>query len=462
MKIAIVHDYIKEYGGAERVLEALHEIWPEAPVYTSVYLPDFLGPHKERFKNWDIKTSFLQYISFKEKLISPFRIIAPFMFKMFDLSKFDIVIVSATGAYFPNMIRTKKSTVIARRKERATRQSHTEQGIASPLRGLAMTKREGAIHICYCHTPPRYLYGYATAREWKKNLVFRVIGEIANHFLRLIDFKSTQNVDYFIANSQNVKARIKKFYRREAEVIYPPVDIALGSLRLFDESSGAIDNRSLSLAQAEFSKNASLKSSFKNSSQSKARPAKNYYLAGGRLARPKHIDLIVKACEELRVPLKVFGRGFGGYEKELGISNQESGRNGHNSSFMIHNSYIDFVGEVTDKEKLELMRNAKAYIFAAEDEDFGITPVEAMSVGTPVIAYRSGGVVESIINGKTGLFFDELTVESLAKAMKQFNNLSADRQDLTIDSDDCIKQAQKFSKERFKREIKELVEQIAK
>ena len=399
MRIALVHDYIKEYGGAERVLEALHEIWPEAPVYTSVYLPEFLGPHKERFKDWDIHTSFLQHLPFKEKLISPFRIIAPFMFKSFDLSKYDVVIVSATGAYSPNS--------------------------KFKIQNSKLSKRP--IHICYCHTPPRYLYGYATAREWKKNLIFRAIGEIGNHFLRLVDFKSSQNVDYFIANSKNVAGRIEKFYRREAIVIYPPVQIPNSKLQISNKSQNT-------------------KYKIQNT---------DYFLAGGRLARPKHIDLIVQACRELRVPLKVFGRGFGGYgeelNKELRSMNYGLRENkNHDSLFIIHNSDVEFLGEVSDEEKLELMRNAKAYIFASEDEDFGITPVEAMSCGTAVIAYRSGGVVESILQSRTGLFFEELTVESLKEAIKQFNNL-------TIDPNGCIKQAKKFSKERFKKAIRKFV-----
>jgi glycosyltransferase involved in cell wall biosynthesis len=164
-------------------------------------------------------------------------------------------------------------------------------------------------------------------------------------------------------------------------------------------------------------------------------------LAGGRLARPKHIDLIVEACRELKVPLKVFGRGFIGENIKYQISNIK---------YTTQNSKIEFVGEVSDEEKLELMRNARAYIFAAEDEDFGITPVEAMGVGTPVIAYKSGGVVESLIEGKTGLFFYELTVEGLKRTIQQFNNLA-------INQSDCIKQAQKFSKENFKKEIKKFV-----
>ena len=401
MRVALVHDYIKEYGGAERVLEALHEIWPDAPVYTSVYLPQFLGPHKERFEKWNIKTSFLQFLPFKEKLISPFRIIAPLIFKSFNLSDFDAVIVSATGAYSPNG-------------------------------KWKMENGKSPIHICYCHTPPRYLYGFATAREWKSNWGFRILGELANHFLRLIDFKSAQNVDYFIANSKNVKERIKKFYRKDSVVIYPPIDIAFSRL-----------GHSVELKEKK------LNADFLD--------AKRYYLAGGRIARPKNIDLIIKTFEKNKLPLKVFGRSFGGLKLDE-TRNKKQG------------TKIEFLGEVSDEEKFELMKNARAFIFASEDEDFGITPVEAMAVGTPVIAYRSGGVLESILDPSmdsakspqagsgrhaTGLFFDELSVESLSKAIRKFEKTKFDPQD-------SIDRAQTFSKGGFKKEIREFVETKAK
>jgi len=378
LRVALVHDYIKEYGGAERVLEALHEIWPDAPVYTTVYLPEFLGPHRGRFEKWNIKTSFLQFLPFKNKLISPIRIVASFVFKTFNLSKYDLVIVSATGAYSPNG-------------------------------KWRMENGKSPVHICYCHTPPRYLYGYATAREWKNNWVFRILGELVNHFLRLVDYKSSQNVDFFIANSQNVAGRIKKFYRKDSMVIYPPVDI---------NSKLKIQNSKLKVKNQK----------------------SGYFLAGGRIARPKNIDLIIKTFEKNKLSLKVFGRSFGGLKlNESRITN--------------HESRIEFLGEVSDEEKLELMRSAKAFIFASEDEDFGITPVEVMAVGIPVIAYRSGGVLESVLQNRTGLFFDELTVESLSRAIKQFNNL-------IIKPEDCIFQAKKFSKERFKKEIKDFVEKV--
>lgn len=385
MKVALVHDYIKEYGGAERVLEALHEVWPDAPVYTSVYHPKFLGPHQERFRNWDIRTSWLQKIPFNHKLISPLRLLAPFAFQAFDFSGFDVVIVSATGAYTSNLLK--------RNTKHGTRNTYT--------------------HVSYCHTPPRYLYGYATAREWKKNVLFRVLGELANHILRMVDFNASQRVDYFIANSNEVASRIKKFYRRDAVVVYPPVDLQVVGDRL-----SVIDKK---------------KDIYHNLQ------TKTYFLAGGRLARPKHIDLIVAACRELDVSLKVFGRGFGGYEVEL--KNQKS-----KIKATDQNAKIEFVGEVTDEEKFDLMRNAKAYIFASEDEDFGITPVEAMSMGIPVIAYRSGGVQESVVEGKTGLFFDELTAGSIIKAIKSIKTMS-------ILPSDCAKQAEKFSKAHFKKRI---------
>jgi glycosyltransferase involved in cell wall biosynthesis len=399
MKVAIVHDYIKEYGGAERVLEALHGIYPDASIFTTVYLPEYLGPHRKRFTNWDIRTSFLQYFPFKAKLISPFRLLSSLAFKSFDFSGFDVIIVSATGAYFPNTL-----------------------------------NKKSALQICYCHTPPRYLYGYATAREWKKNPVFRVFGEIANHFLRMVDFSSAQNVDYFIANSKEVQGRIKKFYRKEVTVIYPPVEL-------------------------------NPKSEYRNSKQiQNSKPEiqnKAYYLAGGRLARAKHVDLIIEAFQKLDLPLKVFGKGFGGYEKELQLlaDNRHSGDPSTDGDSRIDsgqarmtNFKIEFLGEVSDEDKFKLMKNAKAYIFAGEDEDFGILPVEAMSAGIAVIAYKSGGVKESMVDVETGLFFNELTTDSLINAVKRFEKMN-------INPAVCRKQAEKFSKERFKVQIKSFIKE---
>ncbi|MBI2034728.1 MAG: glycosyltransferase [Candidatus Levybacteria bacterium] len=426
MKVALVHDYIKEYGGAERVLEALHQLYPDAPVFTTVYLPEFLGPHKERFEDWDIRTSILQRLPYKQKLISLFRIISPLVFKLFDFSNYDLIIVSATGAYFPNTISKRKAKSEKRKSE--TQNSKVEQ---LPLQ------------ICYCHTPPRYLYGYATARDWQKNIITKIIGIVGNHILRMVDYNASKNVDYYIANSEEVAGRIKKFYRREAVVIYPPVDITKDTriLRYKDIKNRKEKSPSILVSQ------------YPN--------IQGYFLAGGRLARPKHIDLIIDVCLKLNVPLKVFGKGFAGYEKELQdikiLRYKDIKNRKEKSPNILVSQYpnIQFLGEVSDEEKWELMRNAKAYINASEDEDFGILPVEAMAAGTPVIAYRSGGVKETVVEGKTGIFFDELTVSSLSKAIQSFDKLR-------INKEDCIKQAEKFSKERFQAEIKDFINKKVK
>lgn len=370
MKIALVHDYIKEYGGAERVLEALHEIYPEAPVYTTVYLPEFLGPHQARFADWNIITSPLQRIPYIQKLISPIRVFTPWVFENWDFTLFDVVIVSATGAYFPNLIVRKPAT----------------------------------LHICYCHTPPRYLYGYPTARNWQKSSFGRLAGSLINHSLRQIDFLAAQRPDFFLANSNEVRRRIEKFYRREATVIYPPVEI----LNIKDQRS---------------------KTHIKNQKES-------YYLTGGRLARAKRIELVIEACNRLRVPLKVVGKSFADYGDELK---------------KLAGPTIEFLGEVEDEELRELFRHTLAFIYPSEAEDFGIMPVEAMSFGVPVIASGDGGVRESVIDGETGVLFHEYTVESVVKAMKQLHSHA-------ITAKDCIKQAERFRKERFQREIKNFVE----
>ena len=365
MKIALVHDYIKEYGGGEAVLLALHEMFPEAPIYTTVYLPQYLGPNKDKFNNWDIRQSVLRYLPFRQKLIGPITLISPLIFGLLDLSGYDVVITSATGAYFPNFVRAKKL-------------------------------------VCYCHTPPRYIYGYKTARDWNKG-VLKLLAKPIIAIARKLDMSASKNVNYYVANSREVAGRIKRFYGRDSVVIYPPVNITITG------------HRSL----------ATIKRSF--------------FLTGGRLARNKHFDLAIAACTKLNLPLKVFGKSFAGYENEL----KE-----------LAGPAVEFLGEISDTKKWELMRSTKAYIFASESEDFGILPVEVMAAGTPVIAYKSGGVAETVIDKKTGLFFGDLSIESLISAIKQFDTLK-------IQPSDCVTQAKKFSKERFKREFKEFVEKIS-
>ena len=367
MKIALVHDFLREYGGAERVLEVLHELWPEAPIFTAFVDWKGLGPHAPALKQWDIRESWVSRNPFVRKFHSPLRFLAPKIWESFDVSGYDMVI-SSSGWYISRGISTTKPTV----------------------------------HICYLHHPPRHLYGYQTAVDWQKHWPVRVYAHIINHFLRMYDYQTAQRVDYFIANSKETQKRISKFYRRESIVIYPPVEI-----------------KKFQISNFKFQ-------------------ISNYYLSVSRLARAKHIDLIIQACQKLHVPLVIVGQGR---EKEYLRSKIKDQR-----------SKIVFLGEVADEELPTMYQNAKAFISASEDEEFGIAAVEAMGYGKPVIAYRSGGLVETVIEGKTGVFFDELSTDSLIKAVKCLNDLNH----LNM-RNACIKQAKKFSKERFKKEIKEFV-----
>jgi len=362
MKVALVHDFLVEYGGAERVLEALHEMWPNAPIYTVFY--DKTGPGMKRFSSLNIRTAWLQKLPFARSLLSPFRLFSLALFESLNLNEFDLVI-SSSWMYMAKGVITKPES----------------------------------LHLSYLHTPPRFLYGYKTAREWKKYWLGRVVGGLMNHKMRMIDFVASQRPDYLIANSKFTADRIWKFYRRKAQVIYPPVDIRITNKKI--HNSG-------------------------------------YFLCVSRLARAKRIDLAIKACNQLGYKLWVVGCGR--EEKYLKS---------------IAGKKIKFLGFVSDEKLAETYRDCQALIFPAEDEDFGIAPVEVMSFGKPVIALRRGGTRESIIERKTGVFFDEPTVASLTKAIKQFNNLK-------IKPKDCLAQAKKFSKERFKREIKKFVEEKMK
>ncbi|HEX7542886.1 MAG TPA: glycosyltransferase [Patescibacteria group bacterium] len=190
MKVALVHDQLREFGGAERVLVSLKKIFPQADVYTTTFDLNSLGSHKKLVKDWKVNLSWFGKIPFLNKFYSPFRFLTPLIWESFDFSKYDLVI-SSSGSWMSKGIKTSKPTV----------------------------------HISYIHHPPRYLYGYETAIEWQKYFFIKIYGYIVNHFLRIWDFTSTQRVDYLIANSVETKKRIKKFYRRDSTVIYPPVNI---------------------------------------------------------------------------------------------------------------------------------------------------------------------------------------------------------------------------------------------
>ena len=435
MKVALVHDFLIEYGGAERVLEALHEIWPKAPVYTAFFNPDSLGPNASKFKGWKIITSWGTRLPFWQKLVSPYRIFSKSFFESIDLSGFDLV-VSSSNMYMAKAV-----------------------------------KVPNGVHVCYCHTPPRFLYGYPTALNWRKNPLLRPIGEVINHFMRVWDFEAAQEpfrgstpkaqskpsgveplrskgrVDYFIANSKEVQARIKKFYRRDSLVIYPPVNIS------------AFSNQRI--ASRKKTLNASLLDS------------KPYFLVVSRLVGAKKVDIVVDVCAKLGLPLKVVGSG-----KEMQSlqklaeklskrisrysSSEQSESRSSRQARTINNSMVEFLGEVSDDQLIDIYKNCRAVIFPAEQEDFGLVPVEAMAAGKPVIANAQGGVLESVIDaipagkGKgTGVYFDPATVGSLTLAINNFVNLEKKGY---FDPKFIRRHAQKFSKERFKREVLKFVE----
>ena len=369
MRIALIHDYLIDFGGAEQVLSVLHEIYPEAPIYTLIADKRRMGIGWNKFKDAQIITSWFNNIPFAAKLISPLRFLLPLIWKSFTFEKYDMILSSASWAI------TK-----------------------------GFEKGKNTKEICYVHTPPRYLYGYDTSRKWNEKWfagLVRFYALIVNHFMRMYDFEHAQKVDYFLANSENVGRRIEKFYRRDYQVIYPPVEVE----KIF-------------------------------SSEVKSVPG-NYFLTGGRLVASKNFDLIIKACLKAKVNLKIFG---GGVEEEY-LKKLDKGK-------------IDFLGKISEEELIAYYKGAKAFILAQKDEDFGITAIEAMAVGKPVIAYKGGGYLETVIEGKTGIFFEELTVESLVKAINKFNQMK-------FNSEDCRGEAKKFSKERFVKEIREFVNKHA-
>lgn len=350
MKVALVHDYLNEYGGAERVLETLSEMWPEAPIYTAFAVPG--SSAAKAFSNRKIITSWFGNIPFYDKLYSPLRFLIPWIWDSLDLSDFDLVITSASW--------------------------YVTKGLG---------KKFGVKEICYCHTPPRWLYGYPTSVNFQKYWPVRVYALIVGHFLRMYDFNQAQKVDVFVGNSREVVNRIRKFYRREAILVYPPIEMP------------------------------EVKT-----------PKGNYYLVLSRLVGAKGVEMAIEAAQKEGFKLKIAGEsaGFGGLKD------------------------IESLGFVSEEEKAKLMTGARALLALEKSPDFGMTPVESMMCGTPVIAFNGGGYRETVINNKTGILFDDYSVEGLGQAMKEFNKLKWNKTEIK-------KWAMNFSKERFKKEMLKLV-----
>lgn len=362
MKVAIVHDQLGEFGGAERVLMSIKELFPDAPVYTTTFDLNSLGEHKEVIQNWDVRLTWFGKIPFINKLYSPFRFLTPLIWESLDLKEYDLVI-STTGSWMSKGVITKKPT----------------------------------IHISYIHHPPRYLYGYQTAIEWQKYWPIKLYGTIVNHFLRMWDYKASLRPDYLIANSIETQNRIKKFYRRDSTVIYPPVQI----------------NPKFKIQNSEL---------------------KPYFITVSRLARAKHVDLLIEAANKEQFDLHIVGIGR---DEEYLKS--------------IAGPTVSFLGNISDEQLLQELQNAEGFLFAAVDEEFGIAPVEAMGFGVPVIAFASGGLKETVKNGKNGYLYYELTIHSLIQAVEKMHSLSAEEK---LQMRICArKEAEQYSEENFKNRL---------
>jgi len=351
MKVAIVHDFLMQMGGAEKVVEIFHEMFPDAPVYTSAYdakaMPD-------AYRSWDIRTSFMQKMIFKKYSHRAALLLYPTAFESFDLSSYDLIL-SSSSAFAKGVI-------------------------TSPE----------AVHVCYTHAPMRYVWSTRSyvQKERMAGPMRTLLGP-ALHYLRNWDSIASTRVDRYIANSSAVAKRINKFYRREADVIHPPVDTSRFQI------SEEVDD---------------------------------YCILVSRFVPYKRIDLAVEAFTRMNRPLKVVGNGR--QMKDLK---------------KIAGPTVEFLGHVGNAELNVLMARAKAYIMPGE-EDFGIAPVEANACGRPVVAFAAGGALDVQVDGVTGVLFKEQTVEALCEAVEKLDTIEWNPQRIR-------ENAMRFDTQKFKEKI---------
>jgi glycosyltransferase involved in cell wall biosynthesis len=377
MKIALIHDYLLEAGGAERVLKVLTEMYPEAPIYTALAkngtARKMLDVRRQRIMEskwaWFLKIG---------RFYSYFRFLLPWVWRSVDLTDYDLVITSCSG-YIARGFRVREDTKV----------------------------------VAYCHTPPRWLYGYDTPTgaqtKWWGQAFMWVVGP----FLRYFDYQSAQRVNTWIANSKEVAGRIKKFYRKEAEVVYPPVECTNATMHERNN-----DNE-------------------------------DYYLIVSRVVGGKGIEAAAKAFKKLKVKLKIVGEVI---DQNLGNS-------------------VECVGRVSDEELASLYAGAAGFVALARDEDFGMTVVESMMYGTPVLAFNGGGYRETVIDldnqntqrvrksdksesqklVQTGVLIDGLDTESIGKGIERMEKIKWNHEGIK-------KWASQFNRARFEREIRRIVE----
>lgn len=359
MKIALVHDYLAQDGGAEKVLDQFHQMWPDAPIFVLFYDEHGLP----RYQQADIRESRIAKLPLGRKKYQWYLPLMPNATEQHDLSGFDVILSSVSA--FAKGVRP----------------------------------APGAVHISYCHTPTRYLWSDSDTyvKDLKYPFFIKACIPPLLRRLRNWDKDSTNRVDYFIANSKTVQGRIQKYYDRESHIIHPPVDV----------------------------------SNFYVSPE-----VGDYFLAGGRIAAYKRFDLIIQVFNRLGYKLKIFGTGPSWWDD---IKNSAK-------------SNIEFLGRVSDEEKYELYSKAKAYIHP-QVEDFGITPIESMASGRPVIAYNRGGAVETVLQGETGVLFKPQSWEALLDAVLNFDETAWDSQAIRD-------HAMQYDAKRFEQEVKAFIQSV--
>jgi glycosyltransferase involved in cell wall biosynthesis len=356
MNIALVHDYLVQYGGAERVLENFCELFPHAPIYTLIY--DEKATHG-RFRNRRIYTSFLQQWPLSKSRHRLFPLFMPSAIESFDFSRYDVVLSDS---------------------------SSFAKGIITPSETL---------HICYMHTPMRYVWDDCQryAREFHYPKPVKLLVPFFVNAIRLWDKASADRPDKIIANSTFVAERIGKYYRREAEVIHPPVNI----------DAFHTGNRG------------------------------EYFLMVGRLIAYKRHDIAIEAFNRSGLPLTIIGRG----PEEARLRKQAKAN-------------IRFLGRVSDEKLVEYYANCRAFLFPQE-EDFGIVAIEAIASGKPVIAYRGGDIIRHIREGSEGVFFDKQTPQAIIDAVDRFEQQSFDAEAIRASS-------KRFDASVFQKNIAHFVE----
>lgn len=447
LKVALVCDWLTVVGGAEQVLREIHHLFPHAPIYTSQYRPKKI----DWFKDAEVKTGWLNFLpAFTRRFIAPLR---QAYFKNLDLTCYDLVIsVSGCDAKY---IKTRPGT-----------------------------------HFCYCHVPTQYYWG--KSEEYQKdpgfgplNIIVRPIFKLLLPRLRKKDLEAAARPDFYITISDFAKAEIKKYYKREAEIIFPPVNtekfsevaeyknIRQGNCQMIEQHK----NKKSQINQKSHETIKTTKSQIEQNIYHTTKLNKNqielvenspndsrYFINFSRQVGWKRLDLAIHACIESKQPLVLIGDGPE-HQKLIQLSKT-------------HPELITLHSTLPQSELKEYLKNAKAFIFPSE-EPFGIAPVEALAAGCPVIAFNKGGAKDYIKDGKNGLFFESQTVNSLVSAIEKFNHLSqifadseivpqkASQENQTSHSSllsplEISKTAEKFSNQHFKEQLEEyLLQNIA-